>query len=789
MNAPYLVIPIGLVLLIMYSISLLFSRLDVISRPVHRRIWNYLLLATFLVAAVLGILMAVQVNYRMEVPWTEKVLKWHVNFGLAMSVTGIFHFLWHWQYYFPSKAGRLKSAERAGTSSEDLPAKENPLFPPLRMFITGFAGITFQTFMIRELLGLFQGNELMISLILFIWLLITGAGALTGSRSRKGLAAEAGYDRRKADILILTLVLLSLITLPLLYFCKSLFFAPGIEAGPLAFSAFLLLILAPFCFLNGFAFTFMSRLMQPSGMTIRKAYAWESFGGAAAGVVCTLLILAGLFTPPAGRMIEKLFHPNDVIIATRSGPSGRITITGNGEQVSIFENGLLAQSSGNTLQCEEMSHFTMTRHPDPRKVLVIGGLLSGVTTELKKYRCERIDLAEPDPRIFTMAMRLNLIPEDDTTCNYIRTGLSGWLNRHDTRYDVILVMLPGPHTLSLNRFYTAGFFARLKNSLATGGIISVMLPGTANYVSEEAVATIGPVMNAMRRSYPGCRLLPGENTYLVAGDNIPEVNVLTELKSRGISTLYISDGYFDENRFRARKDQVNEIVSSSGAINTDLMPRAYFGQIAWWLGQFPSHMLWPLAVILALLVTVSLLTRNAAYTGMFIMGAGASGIEIILLFLMQVTAGSLYLFTGLLLAVFMAGLAAGSSTAVMRRLERAGAGISAILVTFTLVTALTGLLAVWMTGTGGLNGLKTALVLLMTLILAMLTGAFFAHLTTLLPDPRSQGKLYVFDLLGAAFGAIAYPLAVIPIFGLLTGIGAISVSGVLILILLSAGRK
>ncbi|MFA5815269.1 MAG: hypothetical protein WC865_06585 [Bacteroidales bacterium] len=791
MNAPYLLIPIELILLILYGISLLFSRLDIINKSIHRKIWNYSLLATFLVAACLGILMAVQINYKMEVPWTEKVLKWHVNFGIALSLIGIFHFLWNWTYYFPGRKRKItpNHSNHSNPSKLRIQAGLASLSPKTLPFLIGFTGIAFQTFMIRELLALFQGNELMLSLIMFLWLLITGTGALTGNRAGAVISSEPRENQSKSILLVLTLIILPFFSIPLMYYCKSLFFAPGIEAGPVAFTGFLLLILTPFCFLNGFAFTFITRLLQSSGLNIRKAYAWESIGGATAGLICTIAILTGILTPPAGRWIEKLFHPNEEIIATRSGPSGRLTITRSGDQVNIFENGILAQSSGNTLVCEEMAHFAMIQHPNPRNVLVIGGLLSGINLELVKYPCNRIDLAEPDPQIFRLAERLNLIQESIPPLRYIKKTLSVWINHSDIQYDIILVMLPGPQNLSLNRFYTAEFFNRLKNCLASGGIVSVMLPGTANYVSGEAIAAIGPVINAMRKSFSQALLFPGENNYLIAGSTMLSTDILSELKSRNIPTLYISVGYFDEDLFKARMEELSRVMGSESTVNTDLKPRAYFGQIAWWLGHFPVRISWPLVAILAILVVSGLVSGHSAFSGMFIMGAGASGIEIILLFLIQITAGSLYLFTGLLLASFMAGLALGSIRTFSGRPGKFASSSTFILLAFTMVTALLAGLAIWMTKSGNLILIKTALIIILTFVTALLTGLFFAHLTKIMPDPISNGKLYVYDLMGAAFGALVYPMVVIPIFGLLPAIGIISVSGVLILVLLKSGRK
>jgi hypothetical protein len=54
---------------------------------------------------------------------------------------------------------------------------------------------------------------------------------------------------------------------------------------------------------------------------------------------------------------------------------------------------------------------------------------------------------------------------------------------------------------------------------------------------------------------------------------------------------------------------------------------------------------------------------------------------------------------------------------------------------------------------------------------------------------RDAGMLYAFDLAGGALGALAFPMVIVPICGLLTAAGIVSGSGILILIILNTFRK
>ncbi|MHB8055186.1 MAG: spermidine synthase family protein, partial [Candidatus Aminicenantales bacterium] len=490
MNAPYGLIPIGLFLVLLYGISLMFSRLDILSKAIHRKIWNYALLAVFLGAAVLGLLMAVQINYKLEVPWTEKVLKGHVNFGIGMSLIGFFHLLWHLSYYF---GRRKRRAAAAGVvSSEAAPRSAAPVARwAVLPFAVGFSGVLVQTLVIRDFLTLFEGNELTASLIVFLWLLITGAGSLTGSVARLADRRAGGNFGRKAATLVKTLLVVPLVLFPLMVYLKSFLFAPGIEAGPAAMSGFLAFILLPFCFLNGFSFTWTARALRIEGRPLRTVYGWESIGGAAGGIFAAAAVLTGLpsltivFIASAGLIfliaagwktgawtrwvfpaallalgvfvqaasVDLLFlkwiHPNEKIAGTASGSSGRLTVTRTGDQVNVYENGVFVHASGNVIVNEELTAFALIQPDRLDNVLVIGGVLAGLPEELAKYRCGRADFTEPDPRLIGLAGKLGLVADSPGT-RLIRKTPAAWMVAADVRYDAVLIDLPGPQNLQLN---------------------------------------------------------------------------------------------------------------------------------------------------------------------------------------------------------------------------------------------------------------------------------------------------------------------------------------------------
>lgn len=69
----------------------------------HRRFWNFVLLLSFLVSGILGLIMAFAIDFEMPLKWYAFVLWFHVEAGIIMATVSVFHVLWHLRYYIPKK--------------------------------------------------------------------------------------------------------------------------------------------------------------------------------------------------------------------------------------------------------------------------------------------------------------------------------------------------------------------------------------------------------------------------------------------------------------------------------------------------------------------------------------------------------------------------------------------------------------------------------------------------------------------------------------------------------------
>jgi hypothetical protein len=96
---PYDLILISLISFGLYGCTWGLMKLEKIKLSTHRKIWNILLLLTFMISCLFGFFLVIQLNYDFVISWYRTVLYWHVQIGIAMTIIAFFHTLWHFNYY------------------------------------------------------------------------------------------------------------------------------------------------------------------------------------------------------------------------------------------------------------------------------------------------------------------------------------------------------------------------------------------------------------------------------------------------------------------------------------------------------------------------------------------------------------------------------------------------------------------------------------------------------------------------------------------------------------------
>lgn len=95
----YPLVEVGGGTLLFYMLTYLLVKFKVFKTSTHRKIWNSVLLTTFIVSGLLGLVLVFQVNYNILGDWYSSFLDLHVEFGIAMAIVSIFHITWHLKYF------------------------------------------------------------------------------------------------------------------------------------------------------------------------------------------------------------------------------------------------------------------------------------------------------------------------------------------------------------------------------------------------------------------------------------------------------------------------------------------------------------------------------------------------------------------------------------------------------------------------------------------------------------------------------------------------------------------
>jgi hypothetical protein len=129
----YNVSPIALALLAVYMASFALYKTRRIKIATHRKVWNVLLLATFLFTALFGFVLAIRRDYALIFPFPVNMLLWHVEAGIVMTVISVFHVSWHLSYYrelFRSGREKLNAAQELERTRDTDDTRRNPAVDP-----------------------------------------------------------------------------------------------------------------------------------------------------------------------------------------------------------------------------------------------------------------------------------------------------------------------------------------------------------------------------------------------------------------------------------------------------------------------------------------------------------------------------------------------------------------------------------------------------------------------------------------------------------------------------------
>lgn len=679
---------------------------------------------------------------------------------------------------------------------------------------TGIASVVTQLVLIREFLTQFQGNEIVIALILFSWLILGGLGTLV-ARSAAG-SRLASWQALSAFSLVL--VLLSTVTLLAARLLRDTLFTRGASVGFYPTFAYIFSVAAPYALLIGFLlplslFVLKSRRPDYPGTLV---YIWDNLGDICGGALfsfCLVFLLTPLQAIAAAHLpllaVLLTLHPPDrrpgpvrilaavgIVLVMSGGvvaerltvaPShgelvhyretryGRITVIRQQELLTLFQDGTPELSSQDEAEAEEAVHYALAQIEKPRRVLVISAS-PGVMEELGKYPLESIDYVELDPDLTEVLFQYNLL-KTAPGLRLVHADGRAFLAGTSSAYDAILVNIADPQTYQANRFFTDRFFSLAAGRLSAGGVLCFSMQGFENYLAEPQRRKLSSLYHTARAYFPHVVVLPAQRVFFLCSDRPLKTDIPAALAAKGIPTLYIS-AYYEGNVTPERTSRLRSLMDPPAPPNAELAPFLMAAVFSEWFAKFDTSPLWFMGVT-ACLLGIYLFRINRVEFVLFSTGCLTMGSEILVIFAFQIFFGYIYFQIGIIVTVFLAGLLPGALWG-RRRVQRPRS---------TLILAeagLLGLLVVTFAAVHLGDRLPGAFYLALGFAISAACGMQFAAALQLRGESGAAATgIFSADLIGAAFGTLVTSTLLIPYFGITGAIGVLF--GLKLISLLTAG--
>jgi len=642
----------------------------------------------------------------------------------------------------------------------------------------GFGSIATQTIFIKLILSSELGGELYAAIAIGGWIASVAGGAFWGRKINN--------DRRT---IIWTIS--AIIKIPLAFF---VFIYPSFFTGildPLRFLPLMVLGIAPTGILYGLLFPLLIDETSKTSTVYRNEAIGSLAGGLltvaysyfGAGGFSLLLFLAGVeisravsrrvlaLSIPAACLIGGFFFgphldraglvirwPGFKTVKSAHGYSGLWAVHERENQLTISHNGKHLQTIPDRQSSEEALLWPFVFNPEARNILLIG--FEGF--EIGRYLPENVQSTV-------------LVGDKGFLKLHLPTG-SGYTIRDplsyetDMKYDIINVYLKGGAGLDDNRFETDYFFKKCKEWLKTNGVFYVSAVSDENYISPELCRYLSAIKSTLDANFSSVYPIPGPRIGFVCRTTDEKTDVSESLKTLKIDSPYFNRRMLANRMAPFRLAYLGSCFDKGGAGNDILRPGSIISYLRWigsmfgkgkyffQIYMFPYPLLFfPIIILIPLLIRITAKSDFVPVFTVTLLGAAGLTTEIVIIYLFQILFGQLYLHIGLIIALFMGGMALGAHMGAKLKFHIFAISFLVALIPFLFLRSAIDLEF----------GLKAVLFLLF--ILAAVSGFFsgggFAALSGCRPDSRAVGAtLYGADLYGAMAAAIMVP-GILIVFG------------------------
>ncbi len=357
-------------------------------------------------------------------------------------------------------------------------------------------------------------------------------------------------------------------------------------------------------------------------------------------------------------------------------------------------------------------------------------------------------------------------------------------------------------------FYNREFFALARSKLNPGGVFAFSTQCGENFVQPERLEYIKNLYVTLAAVFPKVVILPGENAMLIGGMEQSRLTddayeILAALPAYQDRLTYVSEAYLPDRLSEFRKEKLDALLAEvegeeltaakpgQHLLNTMLEMDKFSGIDSKILRQIRAM---PESITLAAAILPLILSLGFAFARSkrlnllvpaFFAGWWGLSSEILLMVLYQSIAGNLYSRLGLLVGLFMLGIAAGawagervaqSQTGIVRVLKY-------VLISGMLTALAMGLLVPILLADFDRRTVAEYVIYGLAVVSGVIPGAMFnlsVGRFAQLHEKESPGRFYGADLFGAAIGGLVTTVLILPLLGIQAGFFILAFTGLLV---------
>ncbi|MCP4583414.1 MAG: hypothetical protein GY839_17535 [candidate division Zixibacteria bacterium] len=668
-------------------------------------------------------------------------------------------------------------------------------------FYLGFISISIQVVYARLAVSFAGGNEVYLSLYFFLWLLFSGIGSLLIKTIRP-------------VFLFFALGLFSFVSASLFYlapqFTNSL---PGQLIQPSQYFLTITIALLPVCLLNGGLFSSIANRLEGKGRS-GKTYWGEALGALAGGLAITiyysfegrdfsyllfiaiicftrvlrdykllkaLLLIAGVIILVArlgdsieDKLLKYRYRPFE-LKKSLSGRLVRYDTIQTGELLSLYSGGMKVADFPDMITGQEIFYWPYLAKPDIRNIAFVGA----ETHMVDNYIPSRLSglFIFPDDT-WQAALKAEHMPAIEI-CRI--TDPIAFFDINRRRFDAIAINLGPLLSLYEHRLETARFFSLCRESLTENGILSITVPAYEGIWRDDLRCRLSDIYVNLLAIFGKVGFIPGQNLIFIAGNDVDlePTRMIENLAELAIDSPYMTPELINVRLNSFKIEQTENQLSGINEISGDLTIghglSYYFSKMGLTFSFEKYINKSSIAVTLFCIVLMAFVFSG--FTGkkfiglvnIIYFGLASFLFEILIFYYIQLQGGYLYIALGVIIGLFMLGMAAGafSGTYYTDRNKMPKTINRGLILTFLLYILLSGLF---------LLTHDSKLVLLIINVLAGFAGGFGFTLCANKFDSK-PGLPYGFDLGGAMVGTaigLGILLATISIHEVLVALIAIS---------------